>query len=61
MKFYFEVGEDTFEIQAPDVGKAMEYMNRNVMDKQYSEHGGWSWHQGKDKKHWYAQHCSIFN
>jgi len=59
MKFYFEVGEEKYEIQAKDLGAALEYMNRNVMDKKGAT--GYAWFDGVKKNSYYAGNYGVWD
>ena len=60
MKFFFEVGEEKYEIQAPNVGAAMEYMNRNVMDKKGATNYAW-FDEPNKKNAFYAGNYGVWD
>lgn len=61
MKFYFEVGEKKFEIQAPDANSAMEHMNRNqIMNEKFGT-GSWAWFDGVKKNTFWCGFYGVWD
>ena len=50
--YYFTVGKETHKVIAESAGHAMQWMNRQVMDKLNS--GPWAWMDGVKQGTFYA-------
>lgn len=57
--YYFQVGKETHKVKAESAGSAMQWMNRQVMDKLCS--GTWAWMDGVNPNTYYAVNGNYFD
>jgi hypothetical protein len=52
LTYYFKVGEKEYKVKAESASHAMQWMNRQVMDK--LNQGPWAWMDGVKTNSYYA-------
>jgi hypothetical protein len=57
--YYFTVGKETHKVMAESRGHAMQWMNRQVMDKLNG--GSWAWMDGVKTNSYYAVGGNYFD